>query len=40
MVPDLPLISRAPNTEKVTAGSVGAIAAPISPASIQLNPST
>ena len=38
IVPDRPRISRAPKTENVTAGSVGAIAAPTRPASIQLNP--
>ena len=39
MVPERPRISRPANTEKVTAGSVGAIAAPISPAVIQDMPS-
>ena len=40
IVPERPRISRPAKTENVTAGSVGAIAAPTSPASIQLKPST
>jgi len=39
IVPVLPRISRAPKTENVTAGSVGAIAAPTRPASTQPKPS-
>ena len=38
IVPARPRTSRAPNTENVTAGSVGASAAPTSPASIQSSP--
>ncbi len=40
MVPERPRISLPEKTENVTAGSVGAMAAPTSPASIQLKPST
>ena len=40
IVPDRPRISRFPKTENVTAGSVGAMAAPMRPASIQEKPST
>ena len=40
IVPDRPRISRDPKTENVTAGSVGAIAAPTSPAKIQSKPRT
>ncbi len=40
IVPERPRISRPPRTENVTAGSVGAIAAPIRPATIQSMPRT
>ena len=40
MVPERPRISRLPKTENVTAGSVGASAAPIRPASVQPRPSS
>ena len=40
VVPDRPPISRRPRTENMTAGSVGASAAPIRPASVQSMPSS
>ena len=39
IVPVRPLSSRRPSTAKVTAGSVGAIAAPTRPATVQSIPS-
>jgi hypothetical protein len=38
VVPERPPISRRPSTENITAGSVGATAAPTIPARIQSNP--
>ena len=40
VTPERPLISRWPSTENITAGSVGASAAPMTPAVIHSNPST